>query len=127
MPNWDRVPDAPLDPPESPELPEPDEGCATCGKENWGAVEQVKDNAVARCLSTVPCQNCSGRGVIRVDENGAVDDQDGITPEEKTALILAGAKCPECDGTKEISCEGTWMRDLRPDVPEYEREDDDRP
>lgn len=116
------VPDAPLDPPESPELPEPDEACATCGKENWGVVVQESDNAVAHCLELLPCENCSGCGVIRVDENGATDDQDDITQEERIALLLAGAKCPECDGAKEILCEGVWMRDLSPDEPD-ERDD----
>mgnify|MGYP001586404931 CR=1 FL=1 len=117
-----QVPDAPLDPPEYPELPEPDEECSTCGKENWGTVEQKDENAVAQGRSMVPCQNCSGKGVIRVDENGATDDQDETTKEERTALLLAGAKCPECDGAKEVLCEGAWMRSLVPDEPD--RRDD---
>lgn len=115
--HWSGPPDSYYEPPDEPELPEPGkrDKCDECGKDNWGDVEQDGDYATAACQSMVPCENCSGAGVIRVDEDGAVDDQDDITPEERVALLLADAKCPECDGKKEVKCEGTWKKDLGPD------------
>lgn len=105
----------PPDEPDAPELPQPDEECSVCGKTNWGEVEKKGDEAVAACQELVPCENCSGTGVIRVDENGAVDDQEDITEEERVALLLAGAKCPECDGAKTVTCEGAWSKNISPD------------
>lgn len=118
---WTGPPSSYYEPPDEPDLPEPDGKCDECGKEDWGKVERDGDNAVASCQVKVPCENCSGLGIIRVDEDGPVDDQDDITEEERVALVLAGAKCPECEGAKEVRCEGTWSKSLSRD------EDDDPP
>jgi hypothetical protein len=126
---WTGPPSSYYDPPDEPELPEAEGKCEECGKENWGKVEQDGDNAVARCEAKVPCSNCEGRGIIRVDEDGPVDDQADITEEERVALVLTGAKCPECEGAKEIQCEGKWSKDLSPDddCPDEDRDRDDPP
>lgn len=105
------VPDAPLDPPEYPEPPEPEGKCEECGKENWGTVETEGDTAKAQCLTDIKCSACDGTGKA------------AKSPQEQVALLLMGdAKCPECLGLTTLRCQGHWTYDLSP--PEPDKRDD---